>query len=59
MKPPRPTEDLKGGTMVAKISPPPCNLSGMVGTGAPEELEVDNLLLQENKVKVRTERSVQ
>jgi len=31
----------------------------MVGTGAPEELEVDDRLLQENKVKVRTKRGVQ
>jgi len=31
----------------------------VVGTGAPEELEVDDRLLQENKVKVRTERNVQ
>jgi hypothetical protein len=31
----------------------------VVGTGAPEELEVDDRLLQENKVKVKTKRSVQ
>ena len=31
----------------------------MVGTGTPEELEVDDRLLKENKVKVRTKRSVQ
>ena len=31
----------------------------MVGTGALEELEVDDRLLQENKVKVRTKRGVQ
>jgi len=31
----------------------------VVSTGAPEELEVDDRLLQENKVKVRTKRSVQ
>ena len=31
----------------------------MVGTGAPEELELDDRLLQENKAKVRTKRGVQ
>ena len=31
----------------------------MVGTGAPEELKLDDRLLQENKVKVRTKRGVQ
>ena len=55
----KPTEDLRGGTIAAKISPPPCNRSGMVGTGAPEELEVDDHLLQENKVKVKTKKGVQ
>jgi len=58
-KTPRPIEDLRGGTMAAKISPPPCNWSGVVGTRALEELEVNDRLLQENKVKVRAERSVQ
>ena len=31
----------------------------MVGTRAPEELELDDRLLQENKAKVRTKRDVQ
>ena len=31
----------------------------MVGTRAPEELELDDRLLQENKAKVRTKRGVQ
>ena len=31
----------------------------MVGTGALEELELDDRLLQENKAKVRTKRGVQ
>jgi len=31
----------------------------VVGTGAPEELELDDRLLQENKAKVRTKRGVQ
>ena len=30
----------------------------MVGNGAPEELELDEHLLQENKAKVRTKRGV-
>ena len=38
MKPPRPTEDLRGGTMAAKKSPPLGDRSGVAGTGAPEEL---------------------
>ena len=31
----------------------------MVDTGAPEELEPDDRLLQENKTKVKTKRGVQ
>jgi hypothetical protein len=31
----------------------------VVGTGAPEELELNDRLLQENKVKVRTKKGVQ
>ena len=45
--------------MAAKTSPPPCDRSGAVGTGAPEELELDDRLLQENKARVRTKRGVQ
>ena len=45
--------------MAAKISPPLCNRSGVVGTGVPKELELDDRLLQENKAKVRTKRGVQ
>ena len=45
--------------MAAKISPPPYDRSGVVGTGAPEELKLDGLLLQENKSKVRTKRGIQ
>ena len=56
---PRRTEDLRGGTIAAKISPPLCNRSGVVGTRAPEELELDDRLLQENKAKVKTKRGVQ
>ena len=41
------------------MSPPLCDRSGVVGTGAPEELELDDRLLQENKPKVRTKRGVQ
>ena len=41
------------------MSPPPYDRSGMVGTRAPEELELDDRLLQENKAKVRTKRGVQ
>ena len=37
----------------------PCDRSGMVGTGAPEQLKLDDRLLQENKSKVRTKRGVQ
>jgi len=40
------------------MSPPLYDRSGMVGTGAPEELELDDRLLQENKAKVRTKRGV-
>ena len=53
------TKDLRGGIIVAKISPPPCDRSGVVGTRASEELKVDDRLLPENKVKVRTKRGVQ
>ena len=45
--------------MAAKTSPPPRDRSGVVGTGAPEELKLDGLLLQENKSKVRTKRGIQ
>ena len=45
--------------MAAKMSPPPCDRSGVVGTRAPEELKLDDHLLQENKSKVRTKRGVQ
>ena len=43
----------------AKTSPPPYDGSGAAGTGAPEELEPDDRLLQENKTKVKTKRGVQ
>ena len=59
IKPPRRTEDLRGGTIAARISQPLCDRSGMVGTGAPEELKLDDCLLQENKSKIRTKRGVQ
>jgi len=55
----KPKEDLIGGTMAAKTSPPLCDRSGVAGTGAPEELKLDDRLLQEDKSKVRTRRSVQ
>ena len=58
-KSPERTEDPRGGTITAKILPPPCDRSGVVGTRALEEHEVDDCLLQENKVKVRTKRCVQ
>ena len=45
--------------MAAKTSPPLCDRSGMAGTGAPEELKLDGRLLQEDKSKGRTRRSVQ
>jgi len=45
--------------MAAKTSPPPRDRSGVVGTGAPEELKLDDRLLQHNKPKVRTKRGVQ
>ena len=45
--------------MAAKTSSPLCDKSGAVGTGAPEELKLDGRLLQEDKTKVRTRRSVQ
>ena len=45
--------------MAAKTSPPPCDRSGVVGIGAPEELKLDGRLLQEDKSKVRTKRGVQ
>ena len=34
----KPTEDLRGGTIVAKMSLPLDGRSGVAGTGAPEEL---------------------
>ena len=45
--------------MAAKTSPPLCDRSGIAGTGAPEEFKLDGSLLQEDKSKVRTRRSVQ
>ena len=45
--------------MAAKTSPPPYDRSGAAGTGAPEELEPNDRLLQENKTKVKTKRGVQ
>ena len=35
----KPKEDLAGGTMAAKTSPPPCVRSGAAATGVPEELD--------------------
>ena len=55
----KPTEDLRGGTIAAKTSLPPCDRSSVAGTRAPEELEPDDRLLQENKTKVKTKRGVQ
>jgi len=55
----KPKEDLTRGTMAAKTSTPLCDRSGMVDTGAPEELKLDGRLLQEDKSKVRTRRGVQ
>ena len=55
----KPKEDLTGGTMATKTSPPLCDKSGAVSTGAPEELKLDGRLLQEDKSKVRTRRGVQ
>ena len=55
----KPKEDIAGGTTAAKTSPPPCDRSDSAGTGAPEELEPDDRLLQENKTKVKTKRGVQ
>ena len=55
----KPKEDLTGGTMAVKTSPPLCDRSGAAGTGAPEELKLDDRLLQEDKSKVRTRRGVQ
>ena len=51
---PRQTEDLSGGTMTAKISSPPYARDGVIDTGAPKELRLDDRLLQEDKDKVRT-----
>ena len=45
--------------MAAKTSPTLYDRSGVAGTGALEELKLDGRLLQENKSKVRTKRSVQ
>ena len=47
-------EDLVGGTMVAKTSPPPCDGGGMVNTGTPEELEPNDRLLQK-RAKTKSE----
>ena len=58
-KSPERIEDLRGGTIAAKISLPPCDRSGVVDTRAPEELEPDDRLLQENMTKVKTKRGVQ
>ena len=44
---------------MAKTLPPPCDRSGVAGTRAPEELDPDDRLLQENKTKVKTKRGVQ
>ena len=55
----KPKEDLAGGTTAAKTSPPPCDMGSVAGTRAPEELEPDDRLLQENKTKVKTKRGVQ
>ena len=55
----KPKEDLAGGTTAAKTSPPPYDGSGVVDTGALEELKLDDRLLQHNKPKVRTKRGVQ
>ena len=55
----KPKEDLTGGTTTAKISPPPYDGGGVAGTRAPEELELNDRLLQKNKTKVRTKRNVQ
>ena len=55
----KPKEDLTGGPIEAKTSLPPYDRSGKAGTGAPEELEPDDRLLQENKTKVKTKRGVQ
>ena len=41
----KPKEDLRGGTIAAKISPSLYDRSGMVGTRALEELELDDRLL--------------
>jgi len=40
--------------MAAKISSPPCARDGVIDTGAPKELRLDDRLLQEDKDKVRT-----
>ena len=45
--------------MAAKTSTPLCDRSDVAGTGAPEELEPDDRLLQGNKTKVKTKRGVQ
>ena len=44
---------------MAKTSPPPYDRSGVAGARAPEELELDDHLLQENKTKVKTRRGFQ
>ena len=45
--------------MAAKTSPPLYDGSGVAGTGAPEELKLDDRLLQESKSKVRMKRDIQ
>ena len=44
-------EDLAGGTTAAKTSPPPYDGGGVVDTGTPKELELNDRLLQK---RVRT-----
>jgi len=55
----KPKEDLTGGTMAAKTSPPLYDRSGVAGAGAPEELKLDGRLLKEGTSKVRIGRGVQ
>jgi len=52
-------QEQRGGTGILEELKPPCDRSGAAGTRAPEELESDDRLLQENKTKVRTKRRVQ
>ena len=46
-------------TRAPKELKPPCDGSGVAGAGAPEELEPDGRLLQENKTKVKIRRGFQ